>query len=223
MPAEPSHDIRATYDTVARDYAETYANDLASKIVDRALLAAFAEMAGPGARVGDLGCGPGFEARHLAGLGLDVVGVDLSPRMIDEARARHGDVARLEFRVGSLLALPLEPAALAGAIAIYSLIHLDPDERATAYRELARVVRPGGPLLLSVHTSAQDFPAGSTRRMTSWWGHEVVLDGHFIAADEVEAGLTAAGFDLRARLERGPATAHEFPSRRAYLLAGRRA
>ena len=222
MREEPPQNVRATYDAVASRYAEVYADDLADKILDRALLAAFAELVerAPG-RVGDLGCGPGFEARHLAGLGLDVLGIDLSAAMIGEAQRRHADVAQLEFRQGSLLALPLADAALAGAIAFYSLIHLDPPERPLAHRELARVLRPGAPLLTCVHVSAADFPSGSRRRMSTWWDHEVACDGYFLDPDELVADLTAVGFTLTARLDRGPATPHEFPSRRAYLLLTR--
>ncbi len=199
--------MRATYDAVARRYAETFADDLADKIVDRALLDAFAEMVrrGGGGRVGDLGCGPGFEASYLAERGLDVVGVDLSPGMISEAQRRHGGRAGLEFVVGSLLALPLADTSLSGAIAIYSVIHLDPGERDRAYREMARVVRPGGPLLLCVHISAADFPSGSVRHLDQWWGEAVALNGYFIADDEVAAGLAAAGFEVDVRLTRGPA------------------
>ncbi len=220
-------DIRASYDAVASRYAEEFADDLTDKILDRALLSAFAETvrrtAGEGSRVADLGCGPGFEAQLLAGLGLDVVGLDLSPAMIAEARRRHLPDRHLEFRTGSLLALPFADAALAGAIAIYSVIHLAREQRACAYAEMARVVRPGGSLLISVHTSAAEFPAGSIRRLELWWGHTVSLDGHFIDADEVIAGLADVGFTIDARLERGPSTPREFPSRRAYLLAKRNA
>ncbi len=219
-------DIRASYDAVASRYAEEFADDLTDKILDRALLAAFAETVrrtttGDGSCVADLGCGPGYEARQLAGLGLDVVGVDLSPAMIAEAQRRNMPHRRLDFRIGSLLALPFADAALAGALAIYSVIHLPREDRTLAYREMARVIRPGGSLLISVHTSAIDFPPGSIRRMEEWWGHTVALDGHFIDADEVIAALHDAGFTIDARLERGPSTAREFPSRRAYLLAMR--
>lgn len=215
-------EIRATYDAVARDYAAEFADDLAEKILDRALLSAFAELVGPAAKVADLGCGPGFEARFLAEVGLEVTGVDLSPAMIAEAQRRNAAVPRLELQVGSLLALPFANGSLAGAIAIYSVIHLDAAARARAYAEMARVLRPGGTLLLSVHTHAAGFPPGSVRRLEEWWGHRVGLDGHFIAADEVVAGLEGAGFELTAKLERGPSTSREFPSQRAYLLARRR-
>ena len=83
------------------------------------------------------------------------------------------------------------------------------------------VTASGGALLLSVHTHADGFPPGSVRRLEEWWGHRVGLDGHFIAAEEVIAGLERAGFDIVARLERGPSTLREFPSQRTYLLARR--
>lgn len=222
-PDDRGHaEIEATYDMVARHYAAEYADDLAEKILDRALLSAFAEMVGRGALVGDLGCGPGFEARFLAELGLGVTGVDVSGGMIAEAQRLHAGVQGLEFVRGSLLALPFGDASLSGAVAIYSVIHLDAARRAQAYAEMARIVRPGGALLLAVHTSAAGFPAGSVRRLEEWWGHRVGLDGHFIAAEEVLARLDEVGFELTARLDRGPSTPREFLSQRAYVLARRR-
>ncbi|WAS97447.1 class I SAM-dependent methyltransferase [Nannocystis punicea] len=217
-------EIEATYDAVAQHYAAEFADDLTEKILDRALLSAFAEMVGRAAKVADLGCGPGFEARFLAELGLAVTGVDLSSAMIAEAQRRHPSVEGLDvdFIKGSMLGLPFGDASLAGAIAIYSVIHLEPAARARAYAEMARVVRPGGTLLLSVHTSAVGFPAGSTRRLEDWWGQRVGLDGHFIAAEEVIDGLERVGFSIMARLERGPSTSREFASQRIYLLARRR-
>jgi SAM-dependent methyltransferase len=226
---DPLDNIRATYDTVARRYADEFANDLADKILDRALLGAFAEIVRRSeARepptstplVADIGCGPGFEARHLADLGLAVTGIDLSPAMIDEAQRRHPHPS-LDFRVGSLLALPFPDASLPGAIAFYSVIHLAPDDRDAAYREMARVLRPGGALLLCFHVSSADFAPGTSRHLDEWWGRPVSLDGHFLDPESIIARLGAAGFDITARLERGPSTPREFPSKRCYLIAMR--
>jgi SAM-dependent methyltransferase len=104
---EPSH-LRATragYDAVAADYAEWVNDDFATKPLDRALLAAFAELvhangAGP---VGDLGCGSGRMTAHLRSLGLSVVSVDLSPAMVAVARRTYPDPAvrrRIAHRCG---------------------------------------------------------------------------------------------------------------------------
>jgi SAM-dependent methyltransferase len=224
---DPLDEIRTTYDIVAEQYAAEFEHDLDEKVLDRAMLAAFAELVRRSSgqatpRVGDLGCGPGHEARHLAGLGLAVDGVDLSPRMISEATRRHGEVPGLRFTVGSLLALPFADGELAGAIAIYSIIHLGRADRRQACHELGRVVARGGSVLLSIHSSADGFPPGSLRRMQTWWGHDVQLDGHFLAPDEVAADLADAGLEISARLERGPASVREFASQRVYFLATRR-
>lgn len=221
-----TEETRDTYDRVARDYAAQFSEDLADKVLDRALLSAIVELAGkaaesPRPRLGDLGCGPGFEARYLAELGAEVIGIDLSPAMIGEAERRHAGTTGLSFAVGSLLSLPLSDRALDGGCAIYSIIHLPPEDRPRAYGELARVIRPGGPLLLSVHVSAEGFAPGSCRQLEEWWGHRVRLAGYFLDPDEVLGGLVSAGFTLLGRLERGPATAAEFPSKRAYLVMRR--
>ena len=69
-----------------------------------------------------------------------MVGVDLSPAMVEVARRRYSEVT---FRVGSLLTIPATDGEFAGAIAFYSIIHLRPDDRALAYAEMSRVVRAG--------------------------------------------------------------------------------
>ncbi len=79
---------RAAYDTVAADYAEVFRDNLASMPFDRAMLGVFAELVqgDGGGRVGDLGCGPGRVTSHLAQMGVDAFGIDLSPGMIEVAR-----------------------------------------------------------------------------------------------------------------------------------------
>ena len=95
-----------SYDAVADRYAREFADELAGKPVDRALCAVFAELvraSDPRATVADVGCGPGHVTAHLAGLELEVVGVDASPGMIATARRSHPG---LRFEVGTFAALP---------------------------------------------------------------------------------------------------------------------
>src|SRR5690242_14421567 len=100
--------VRASYDTVARRYADEISRELVAKPVDRALYALFAELVGTGEPVGDVGCGPGHVAAYLAGLGLRPTGVDLSPVMIEVARERY---PALDFLVGSFAELPVPDGA----------------------------------------------------------------------------------------------------------------
>jgi ubiquinone/menaquinone biosynthesis C-methylase UbiE len=133
------HGVRATYDTVARAYAAQLSDELDGKPLDLALVQAFLEIAGPGT-VADVGCGPGHVTRFVAQRHPDVVGVDLSPVMIDVAREAGPS---MRFTVGSMLALPAGDGDWAGIVAFYSIIHLSAADRAAACREFARVLRPG--------------------------------------------------------------------------------
>lgn len=210
--------VQAAYDAVAVAYERQLGDELDGKPLDRALLAGFAELAGAGT-VADVGCGPGHVTRFLAGRGADVVGIDLSPGMIAVARER---APGLEFAVGSMLALSAGDGAWAGAVSLYSIIHLPLNDRVTACREFARVICPGGWLLIAFHVDSPDFSAGQVNHLTSWFGEQVELDGYFLDPGEVVAAVEAAGFAVMAEVQRQPAPEVEYPSRRCYLLARRR-
>ncbi|WP_123027113.1 class I SAM-dependent methyltransferase [Mycolicibacterium stellerae] len=210
-------DARAAYDAVATAYDAAFADELDAKPLDRALLTSFAELASSGT-ICDIGCGPGHVTCFLAGRHADVVGIDLSPAMVEIARQRAPD---LSFTVGSILDLPVADDAWAGAVSLYSIIHLTPSDRTTACREFARVIRPGGWLLLAFHVDSPEFAVGAVNHLTSWLGQRVELDGYFLDPDDVSAQLEAAGFTVKARLEREPIDGVEYPSRRCYLLAER--
>ncbi len=209
--------VRASYDRVARRYAQEIAGELPAKPVDRALYALFAELVGTGT-VGDVGCGPGHVAAHLARLGLRTVGVDVSPVMVEVARERYPE---LDFTVGSFTELPVPDAGWSGAVAAYSIIHVPPAERPAAWRELARVIAPGGWLLVAFHIEAADQPVGSTYRADEWWGYQVELDFHYLDPAQIAAELKESGFEVVSRTDREPWPDIEYQSRRSYLL-GRR-
>jgi SAM-dependent methyltransferase len=207
-------ETRTAYDTVAASYAELVDTALADSPVDRALLGVFAEqvLAGPGGPVGDLGCGPGRLTTHLHALGLDAFGVDLSPGMVDVARRRY---PHLRFDVGSLTALDLPDGGLAGALTWYSVIHTPPERRPTVFAELARVLRPGAPLLTAFQ-AADDEPV----HHREGYGHQISLHNWRMDPDRVERELADAGLDVRVRVLREPETDYE-KSPQAYLLAVR--
>jgi ubiquinone/menaquinone biosynthesis C-methylase UbiE len=147
-----------------------------------------------------------------------MTGIDISSTMVEVGRRRYPDVG---FRVGSLLALPATDAELAGALAMYSIIHLLPEDRPAAYQEMARVIRSGGWLLIAFHTSLLGHEPGEIMHAEEWWGEQVDLEFYYIDPAEVVAELTAAGFAVMARTERQPWPGGEHESRRAYLLCRR--
>lgn len=215
-------EVRASYDAVAERYAEEIGEELIGKPVDRALYGCFAElvrpMSGAGRLVGDVGCGPGHVCRYLAGLGLNVIGVDASPGMVRVARLRH---PQLRFEVGTFDRLPAGDGQWAGAVAPYSIIHLDRAGRQRAFTELARVLAIGGWLLVSFHVSDAEKAAGEALKLTQWWDTPVELTINFLDPAEVAADLVDAGFTVMSRTDREPWPSGEHQSRRSYLLARR--
>src|ERR1700694_2493115 len=92
--------IRESYDRLADEYARRIFNELQHKPLDRQLLNRFAaEIAGRG-EVCDMGCGPGHVARYLRGVGATVFGLDIAPRMLEQARQMKPD---LSFRGGNMM------------------------------------------------------------------------------------------------------------------------
>ncbi len=213
----PAVGAAATYDAISADYDAAFADELDSKPLDRALLTSFVEQVGPGVSC-DVGCGPGHVTRFLAEHGAQAIGLDISAAMIERARRR---APALTFTTGSMLSLPVADGAWAGIVCLYSVIHLTPSERATAWAEFARAIRPGGRLLLAFHVASPDYPMGSVNHLTTWFGKRVELDGYFLDPDEITAQLTAAGFSIEARLDRSPIEGVEYPSHRCYLIARR--
>jgi SAM-dependent methyltransferase len=199
-------------DATETRYAELLRDQLAGNPYDRAMLGLFAEEvdAAGGGLVGDLGCGPGRVAGYLAGLGMDVAGVDLSPGMVEVARREHPGI---RFEVGSMAALPFADGTLAGALAWYSVIHTPDERQPQLYAEFARVVRPGGMLLLA-------FQVGDdVVHLTRAYGHEIDLRTRRQDPARVRRLLADAGFEIAAELVREAQPPEKSPQ--GYVLARR--
>ncbi|HET8908063.1 MAG TPA: class I SAM-dependent methyltransferase [Ktedonobacterales bacterium] len=213
MPTDPENlaRTRATYDRVAEEYATRIADELTGKPLDRALLTCYAEQVAGLGTVADMGCGPGHVAAHLHGLGVPVVGIDLSPEMVAIARQRF---PAIPFEQGSMLALDTPDAAWGGIIAFYSIIHLPPESRPQAFAEFKRVLKPGGLLFLAFHRGDEQ------RHLDEWWGQPVSLDVWFLQPDAIESQLRDVGFSVEMSLVRQPyAPVIEHQSQRAYIFA----
>jgi ubiquinone/menaquinone biosynthesis C-methylase UbiE len=202
---------RASFDAVAAAYAATFSDELAGKPLDRALLAAFAELV-PGGPVADVGCGPGYVTAHLASLGLDVCGIDLSPGMVDVARRAY---PQLRFSVGSMLGLDLPDGSLAGLVAYYSIVNLPRTELPAVFAEFARVLAPGGVLLMVFQVGDEE------RHGTEWLGHAIDLHVYRNRPDVVAGLLADAGLPVRMTTVRQPDDDGVEFGPRAYLLATR--
>lgn len=194
------------YDAVAVQYAELARDAFDTLPLDRAVLAAFAELVRTtgGGPVAELGCGPGYVTAHLRDLGLDVFGVDLSPVMIELARETHPE---LRFEVGSMDALDVADGALNGIVSWYSIIHLPPHEVPAYFTEFQRVLAADGHLLLAFFES-EGGPIAT-------FDHKVITAYRWPIGELAELAAKA-GFVEVGRMLREPLAEERF--RRGHLL-----
>lgn len=187
-------DTRTSYDTVASSYAGIVRDAVTTQPYLRAALALFAEQA-DGAVV-DVGCGPGHFTAHLASLGLDASGVDLSPSMVELARRAHPGV---RFEVGSMTDLLLPDASVAGVLAFWSLIHIPDDEVPGVLGHFHRVLRPGGRVVIGYHVGGE-----SKLKTQGYGGHPMKVYVHRRRPEQVAALARGAGFEIEAEWLLGP-------------------
>lgn len=211
----PDHreQTRVGYDTVAADYARLLPALTAETRLDVAMIDDFADRCAS-AQLGpvvDAGCGTGRISAYLAAAGLNILGVDLSPGMIEVARRAH---PHLVFDVGALEELPVPDAAAGGLLAWYSLIHTAPDGLPALAAEFARVLRPGSWMLTAFH-------AGDGRRVerTSAYGHPIAMTNYVHDLVHVQHVLHEAGFHVHATVHRAAEGAEKTPQ--SILLARR--
>ncbi len=126
-----------------------------------------------GERVVDAGSGAGFDsfvAAHQVGTNGSVVGVDMTPEMLDKSTTT-ADVLGLqnvEFRKGLLEAMPVEDG-WADVVISNGVINLCPDKRA-AFSEIRRVLRPGGYLQFADIANGKPVPPEALRDIDLWTG-----------------------------------------------------
>jgi ubiquinone/menaquinone biosynthesis C-methylase UbiE len=151
-----------------------------------------------GQRILDVGCGDGMLAVDLAGRGAKVVGIDLSAAMIAAARERvRGECGDATFAVAAARQLPFASASFDAITAITILCFVA--DAAPVFQEIARVMRPGGRLVIGELGRWSSWAA--TRRLRAWLGSRLWQAARFRTAGELCALAEGAG--LRVERQRG--------------------
>lgn len=203
--------VRESYDRVADEYAHRLFNELQHKPFDRDLLDRFAAKVAGRGEVCDIGCGPGHVSRYLSNAGVNVFGLDLSPRMLERARQLNPDIF---FEEGSMMALDYPEGRLAGIVAFYAICNIPKEYLPTVFREMKRVLRSGGLLLVGFHCGDKVL------HVNELWGKSISMDFFLFQPAIIRRYLEEAGFIIEDIVEREPyAPEVEYQSRRGYILA----
>ncbi|MBU0517596.1 arsenite methyltransferase [bacterium] len=147
----------------------------------------------PGETVIDLGAGGGidcFIAAKAVGEAGRVIGVDMTPEMIDKARANaeNGHYGNVEFRLGEIEHLPVADNS-ADLITSNCVINLAPD-KGQVYREAYRVLQPGGRFVVSDIVTTEPLPEWILESVKAYTG---CISGAIMRDDYLEI-IKAAGF-----------------------------
>jgi ubiquinone/menaquinone biosynthesis C-methylase UbiE len=154
QPASDAVDNRLYYDAFSENYDRGRERGYHKLIDDQA--AAIVEPFGRGKRVLEVGCGTGLVLQRVAAFAQEAIGVDLSPGMLEHARRRG-----LNVQEANCYELPFADASFDVAYSYKVLAHVPDIER--AMRELSRVVKPGGHVIVDVYNRH------SLRYLTKKW------------------------------------------------------
>ncbi len=135
----------------------------------------------------------------------------MSLGMVKQAQKLNPNIT---FQQGDMLSLnDFADNSFGGIAAFYSIIHVPRSLVADALREMQRVLRSRGVLLLTFHIGEQ------THHLEEWFDKRVFLDFHFFETAQMKDYLRTAGFELEEVVERDPYPDIEVQTRRAYLFA----
>ncbi len=195
------------YDKIAEKYAELF-----SEVKE--LYEEYVALLPENGRVIDIGCGVGTEAGYLSDHGFDVIGIDFSEGMLEQARKTYPDV---DFRKADLRDIPSDLGIFDGVLASYSLIHVPKIDALPALRDIGSIMKSGGVIFVCLQTgeSGEKFI------------DEPLVPGartflNIMSREEVERLLSDAGFEVIDSFSRGPISDEELDFEKLHLIARKR-
>ena len=202
--------IERLYDTVGKEYAKEFYLEHEKKPKDQEILYRFLQYIRSGSPVWDFGCGPGQTTKYLKDLGVEISGMDLSKKILEQARTNYPDI---HFRKGNILGLEFEDDSIAGVVSFYAMVHFTAEQVDMAFREIFRVLQPGGIFLFTYHIGDE------TIHLNEFLGKQIDIDFMFFTTDFISGCLKKTGFEKTEVIEREPYRGVEYESRRAYVFA----
>ncbi|MFX0093428.1 MAG: methyltransferase domain-containing protein [Candidatus Hodarchaeota archaeon] len=170
MEYEKKKKIESAYDKAAQKYANHFFDELDNKPLDRKLLDLFAERVLNRGKVCEIGCGPGEVSHYLKAHNVDIFGIDISQKMVNEARKLSPNI---KFEKGDVFNLHFDNKSLAGVVAFYLIVNFsleDVEKASYVYvadriqgLEIYDISNPTTPTLLSRFNESRTQFHGSAK------------------------------------------------------------
>jgi ubiquinone/menaquinone biosynthesis C-methylase UbiE len=208
MDKERKKIIKNAYNLAAEEYAGKCFYELYDKPLDRKLYDLFFERVVNKGTVLEIGCGPGEVSNYLKMRGLDIIGLDLSEKMIEIAKRLNPFI---DFRIGDVFKLEFKNNSVAGIVAPYLIVNFTAADVALAISEIQRVLIQNGQLLIAFHSGDEEveindfFVKGNTIPYT------------FFDPEKVKNQLETSGFRIVEYINRMPYEGEV--TKRTYIFA----
>lgn len=179
------YSLRQTYDDLASAWASEETGKWGADSIKK--FASLVVESGSN-KVLDLGCGPGIQSHTLVEEGLEVTGLDLSPKMIDEARKK---VPGGNFLVADMTNMDFSPSSFDGIYARASLLHIPKEVIPQVLSTCSKILKDKGYIYIAVKEGNGEELVRERR-----YDREVERFFSFFQEDEIAGLVQDAGFDL---------------------------
>lgn len=180
--------IRANLQLVYDELAENWGQDKTLHDWGEDDLIKFAKIVGKGAKVLDLGCASGYQSKLLKDEGMNVVGLDLSPKMISVAKRK---VPGAKFVVGDMANLKFKASSFDGVYARASLLHIPKKLVPKVLNLISKILKENGYLYLALKEGSGEGEVEDERH-----GRKVKRFFSFFTKSEIRKFLKEAGFNI---------------------------
>ena len=185
-------DLKETYNRIAEDWHRDHlADDWWREGTDD-----FIKKLPAGAQVLDVGCGSGVKSKYLAAHGLNVVGIDISDKLLEIARR---EMPNGDYRELSMIDLDDMPETFDGIFAQASLLHIPKKDAGDVVKKMARRLVPDGLLCINVKETREGKPEEGILKEDGY-GYECERFFSYFTMSELEQHLTDAGLHVVSKL-----------------------
>jgi len=136
------------YSRIAEKYANVFFNELEHKPLDKKLYELFASKVSKNKKCIEIGCGSGEVSKYLKSIGINIIGIDKSKEMIEQAKILNKNI---EYIQGDVFKLPFENNSIDGIVAPYLIVNFSKIEIKKSLQEMNRVMVSNSPLLITFH------------------------------------------------------------------------